>query len=171
MTDLQYNIQKSSRTAAYLFRFLMVFPLGNLLVKLMALAGLLTGSDAMVQKLVLEAPRADTLPLALFLLATCLLLGMVTYCLWLAQMIFRDISRERTPFNPIHVKRMRRIAYLTVPCIFVQSWLDGWALALQGGSFRTQLNLAYFLIPFVVHSFSFILDYACQLQAEADTTL
>ena len=105
------------------------------------------------------------------LLCTIAVLGLAFYCLLQAQAIFRDISREYTPFRPIHVQRMRRIALVSIVCILGQALAQAWSLQLRGGSFSIDLNVAYFLIPLVVCSFSFILDYACQLQAEADTTL
>ncbi|MBR6575097.1 MAG: hypothetical protein IKK61_08905 [Clostridia bacterium] len=171
MTELQKKIQKTSRFTANTFKFITIFPLGGILVTLVALGGLLTGNDAIVQQLILEAPRAATLQIVLFLLCTIAVLGLAFYCLLQAQAIFRDISQEYTPFRPVHVQRMRRIALVSIVCIFGQALTEAWSLQLRGGSFTVDLNLAYFLIPLVVCSFSFILDYACQLQAEADTTL
>ena len=171
MTELQKKIRKNSRFTANTFKFITIFPLSGILVSLVALVGLLTGTDIVVQKLIVEAPKANTLQITLFLLASIAVLGLSVYCLLLAQYIFRDISRDYTPFRPIHVQRLRRIASVSVVCIVGQALTEAWSLHLKGGNFSIDLNVAYFLIPLVVCSFSFILDYACQLQAEADTTL
>ena len=171
MTELQKKIQKTSRFTANTFRLITLFPLGGILVTLVALGGLLIGNDTIVQQLIVEAPKASTLQIVLFLLCTIAVLGLAFYCLLQAQAIFRDISREYTPFRPIYVQRMRRIALVSIVCILGQALAQAWSLQLRGGSFSIDLNVAYFLIPLVVCSFSFILDYACQLQAEADTTL
>lgn len=171
MTELQKKIQKTSRFTANTFKFITIFPLGGILTSLAALVSLLTENDAMARQLILEAPKANTLEITLFLLASIAVLALAVYCLLKAQAIFRDISQEYTPFRPIHVQRMRRISLVSIVCILGQALTEAWSLQLRGGSFAVDLNLAYFLIPLVVCSFSFILDYACQLQAEADTTL
>lgn len=171
MTELQKKIRKTSRFTANTFKFITIFPLGGILISLVTLAGLFTGNDTVAQQLILEAPRASSLHITLFLLASIAVLGLAVYCLLLAQRIFRDISQEYTPFRPVHVRRMRRIALASIACILGQALTEAWSFQLQGGRFAVDLNLAYFLIPLVVCSFSFILDYACQLQAEADTTL
>lgn len=171
MTDLQRKIQKTCRFTANTFRFITIFPLGGILISFVALAGFLTGNDTVVQQLIVEVPRASNLQITLFLLAGITVLGLAVYCLLLAQRIFREISEEYTPFRPVHVRRMRRIALVSIVCILGQALTEAWSFQLQGGSFAVDLNLAYFLIPLVVCSFSLILDYACQLQAEADTTL
>ena len=171
MIELQKKIQKTSRFTANTFRFIMIFPLGGMLVNIIALAGLLLGNEAIAQQLILEAPQAGTLQVIVFLMGSTAVLTLAAYCLLLAQRIFREISEEYTPFRPVHVQRMRSIALISIVCILGQALMEAWSLQLKGGSFAVDLNLAYFLIPLVVCSFSFILDYACQLQAEADTTL
>ena len=110
MTELQKKIQKTSRFTANTFRLITLFPLGGILVTLVALGGLLIGNDTIVQQLIVEAPKASTLQIVLFLLCTIAVLGLAFYCLLQAQAIFRDISRE-----PIIPYSRKEIPPITAP--------------------------------------------------------
>lgn len=68
----------------------------------------------------------------------------------------RDISRSETPFEQIHVQRMKRIAIM----IFVGSFIN---------LFSIQAN--EWLVAAVVWLLAMIFDYGCVLQQESDETL
>lgn len=70
--------------------------------------------------------------------------------------MLRDISQHETPFEQIHVKRMKRIAVL----IFIASFVN--VLTIQANEW---------LIAAVVWLLSMIFDYGCLLQQESDETL
>lgn len=67
-----------------------------------------------------------------------------------------DISRRETPFEPIHVSRMKRIAIL----IFIGSFVN--AMSIQCNEW---------LIAAVVWLLAMVFDYGCVLQQESDETL
>ena len=179
MTDLQKKIQKSSYAAAVAFYLIVIFPLGNLLTQLLILFQLLTGTHSPETVFRNQPAHVSLTTSAIFLICSCMVYFLASAALIMAQRIFRDINKEYTPFKPLHVTRLRRITWMSTLCILGDGLLDTWSVQLlqqplQPGFIRMflrDLNFAYFLLPLVVYCFSFILDYACQLQAEADTTL
>ncbi len=70
--------------------------------------------------------------------------------------ILRDISHSETPFEAVHVRRMKRIAIL----IFAGSFIN--FLSVQGNEW---------LVAVLVWFLSMIFDYGCELQRESDETL
>lgn len=68
----------------------------------------------------------------------------------------RDISRRETPFEQVHVKRMKRIAIM----VFIGSFINFLSI---------QVN--EWLIAAVVWLLAMIFDYGCVLQQESDETL
>lgn len=179
MTDLQKKIQKSSYTVAVAFYLIVMFPLGNLLTQLLMLFQLLKGTHAPETVFRHQPANVSFTTTVVFLLCSCIVYFLASAALIMAQRIFRDINKEYTPFKPLHVTRLRRITWMSTLCILGDGLLDTWSVQLlqqplQPGFIRMflrDLNFAYFLLPLVVYCFSFILDYACQLQDEADTTL
>lgn len=171
MTELQKKIRKTSRFTAAVFSYLCIFPASSVFLSCFNLYGLLGGATNISLRIAGQAPNGSRNELIMFTLCMILIYTLATWGMILARNIFHQIAQEYTPFNPTHVKRMRKIALISIFCILGKALLEGWALSMQGGSFAPDFNLAWFLLPLVVCSFSFILDYACQLQAEADTTL
>ena len=171
MTDLQKKIRKTSGFTARIFGYMAIFPAVNATLSLVGIYQALRGAAGLQLKHNGLLLNTSPLQIILFALCTLMIYGLAAGALMIARNIFYDISEEYTPFKPLHVTRMRRIALLSTICIVGQALVEAWSIRLRGGSSGLDLNLAYFLIPLAVWSFSFILDYACQLQAEADTTL
>lgn len=175
MTDLQKKIQKSSSFAAGAFYLITMYPVGYLLFQFVALYYLLTGKNSSFHLM----DGVSTTTAVIQLLCNSIVYLMASAAVIMAQRIFREINKEYTPFKPLHVKRLRRITVLSLLCIIGDGLLNTWSARLTGSlnttgfvqSFLKDLNFVYFLLPVVTYCFSFILDYACQLQAEADTTL
>ena len=175
MTDLQKKIQKSSSFAAGAFYLITMYPVGHLLFQFVTLYYLLTDSNSSFRL----ADGVSITTAVIQLLCNSIVYLMASAAVIMAQRIFRDINKEYTPFKPLHVTRLRRITWMSTLCILGDGLLDTWSVQLlrqplQPGFIRMflrDLNFAYFLLPIVIYCFSFILDYACQLQAEADTTL
>ena len=178
MTELQKKIQKSSYAAALAFYIMVMYPVGHFLNNLLRLFQLLTGK-AQVDWIFHNVPHISITTATAFLLSNCAVYLMASAALIMAQRIFREISKEYTPFKRLHVTRLRRITLLSTFCIIGDGLLKTWTAQLsndplQPGFFRMflrDLNYTHFLLPIVICCFSFILDYACQLQTEADTTL
>lgn len=68
----------------------------------------------------------------------------------------RDVSRSETPFEQVHVKRMKRIAIM----VFIGSFIN--FLSIQANEW---------LIAAVVWLLAMVFDYGCLLQQESDETL
>ena len=85
--------------------------------------------------------------------------------------IFRDISRQYTPFQQLHVRRLRWTAVVLTVAYTLEIALASMSGMMTNGMLRISWSLDPFLIPLTLIGLSYILDYACQLQNEADTTL
>ncbi len=159
MTELQKRIQKSSYYVVLVLYFMTLSPL--------------SGIWSSFLKLRMDPPQFRAYHMAMLIIHLLTLI-----CVILAQRIFRDIHEQYTPFQSIHVRRLRIVAALSLLCAICSVLLAGWKDALNFGHTVSFLirTLNYFQIsdlavPVAAYSLSFILDYACRLQAEADTTL
>ena len=174
MTELQKKIQKSSSFAAGAFYLITMYPVGHLLFQFVTLYYLLTDSNPALRL----AEGVSTTTVVIQLLCNSIVYLMASAAVIMAQRIFREISKEYTPFKPLHVERLKRITVLSLLCIIGDGLLNTWSARLLNPTNRSFLsqflhdvNYAFFLLPLVIYCCAFILDYACQLQAEADTTL
>lgn len=170
MTELQRKIQKSSRWVSFGFALFLIRPFFKMIEKFCIGLGQLFGSEAILRLTENQAPDVNIFQAGIYNLAGILLYLFVFYAYYQLWEIFRNISREYTPFCPIHVKRLRRSALAFTASFVYEMGLDIWIYLLRP-ELGFQLHLQRYLIPVLIFSFSFILDYACQLQAEADTTL
>jgi len=90
----------------------------------------------------------------------------------LAYRIFRDISKEYTPFLPKNVRRMKTIAFLTI----------GWGILCPAAFFVlrkiipiesavTVNGFGRIFIGILIYCFAVIFEYACLLQQQSDETM
>lgn len=70
--------------------------------------------------------------------------------------ILRDVASHDSPFEQIHVKRLKRIALF----IFLGSFVN-----------FISIQINEWIVAFVVLFLALIFDYGCQLQQESDETL
>ena len=171
MTNTQKKIQKSSKVLFFVF---LIFTCSGVLQGLDVLWRLvyllLNPTDAWAKFSAL-LPYGDSTALCLYwgcrtLIWACLAAALLLLCL-----LFRSISQEYTPFRQVHVRRLRQASVLMAAGYFFEivqnTMYRAWAQGGQGIPFR----LDPFLVPIALIGLSCILDYACQLQNEADTTL
>lgn len=94
----------------------------------------------------------------LVFLILCVVVKLALYfaVLTLAGRMFRDFSREDSPFRQIHVRRMRWIALL----IFVASFINLFSM-----------QITSWIAALLIWCVSIVFDYGCQLQQESDETL
>ena len=94
----------------------------------------------------------------LILLIVCVVAKLALYfaVLTIAGRMFRDFSREDSPFRQIHIRRMRWIALL----IFLASFINLFSIQLTG-----------WMAALLIWCVSAVFDYGCQLQQESDETL
>lgn len=95
---------------------------------------------------------------ALVFLILCVVVKLALYfaVLTLAGRMFRDFSREDSPFRQIQVQRMRWIALL----IFVASFINLFSM-----------QITSWIAALLIWCVSIVFDYGCQLQQESDETL
>jgi len=172
MTKSQKKIQKSSHILKILFLCLLLDPLMHMAQKLLFAVGLLCDHAPYVELLRQQTPNVTSFHGAMFNFAGLLCYALLFAAYYLTHCIFRDISQEYTPFRAVHTRRLRWIAGLIAACLIFESVLNHWAVWANTGilDWPFRLDVRY-ILPLLIFSFSFILDYACQLQAEADTTL
>lgn len=171
MTNTQKKIQKSSKVLSLIFLFVLCSCIFQGLSQVFYLVFLLLNRPDAWKMLSPSFPHADYSDLCLFFGCSVLMWVCYVAAFSLLYLIFRDMGREYTPFRQIHVRRMRWAAGMMVGTYCSDTILGGmkraWIQGGQGFPFR----LDPFLVPMVMVGLSFILDYACQLQNEADTTL
>ena len=104
MTDLQKKIRKSSRFTSMFFGYLCIFPFWGLLLACTNLWGLLRNDDRLLFTFAREAPKVSRGELVLYTLLMISIYLLATWGMLMARSIFRQISEEYSPFNPMHVK-------------------------------------------------------------------
>jgi len=85
--------------------------------------------------------------------------------------VFKDISRNYTPFEKIQVVRMKRVAKLTLALGIISSFCDRIIMVSGYGSNIMDLNIVWIVIAMVIYCMAHIFDYGYQLQAQSDETL
>ncbi len=97
----------------------------------------------------------------------CLLFSLLFTILMLKQayQIFKDISKEATPFNPKHISEIRKMAifYLLAACNNVQTG--------PGANFDITPNIIGIVGAAMLWCIALIFQYGCELQKESDETL
>jgi hypothetical protein len=103
----------------------------------------------------------------LLTMCSCLLFSLLFTLLMLKQAfkIFSDISTEATPFNPAHIKRIRKMAifYLLAACNNVEGS--------AGANFDITPNVIGIVGAAMLWCIALIFQYGCELQKESDETL
>lgn len=124
------------------------------------LAGIFCGENfTSMLNLLFSAIAQDVLTAGtLVFLIFCVVAKLALYfaVLTLAGQMFRDFSREDSPFRQIHVRRMRWIALL----IFVASFINLFSM-----------QITSWIAALLIWCVSIVFDYGCQLQQESDETL
>ena len=126
MTDLQKKIQKSSSFAAGAFYLITMYPVGHLLFQFVTLYYLLTDSNSSFRL----ADGVSITTAVIQLLCNSIVYLMASAAVIMAQRIFREISKEYTPFKPLHVKRLKRITVLSLLCLIGDGLLNTWSARL-----------------------------------------
>lgn len=171
MTNTQKRIQKSSKVLFYVFLFVMCSCILQGLDVLWRLVYLLLNPTDAWADLSSWIPYGDYANLCVFWGCRTLLWGCLAASYILLCLIFLDISREYTPFRQLHVRRLRQSSALMIGGYLIQIVQNTMYRAWFEGGQGIPLRGDPFLVPLALIGLSYILDYACQLQNEADTTL
>lgn len=148
------TIQKYAGIASKVL--LAAFVIIILLIAVLIIAVLTVPATQIQQVLSAVQSHGGSVPSIAFLLIVLLIkTALYLVVLWIVRSILLDISRRSTPFESIHVKRMRRIALL----IFIASFIN------------TGIQIADWCVALVVWFLSMVFDYGCALQQESDETL
>lgn len=152
------RLQKISRVTFVLLTVLQVLLV--LAALSVILAGIFYGEDfAGKLNLLFSAMAQDVLTagtLTVLILCVVAKLALCFAVLTLAGRMFRDFSREASPFRQLHVRRMRWIALL----IFIASFINLFSM-----------QITSWIAALLIWCVSIVFDYGCQLQQESDETL
>jgi hypothetical protein len=180
MNAVQMKIQKTSRVVSILTKILYVFLIVILSAEGIGMVLLIVLPDSSSIKLgnmTIISPAAfnngaSTKGMIPPLLGTAVAQTFALSILILTHQIFKDISREYTPFLEKHFKRMKQIALLLlISSILGPSFFRG------SNSFVPYLNIdiwsAYesIIFPVIVYCFALIFQYGSALQLQSDETL
>lgn len=171
MTNTQNRIEKSSKLLALVFfAFLGSSVLQGCIALWKLLVIFIDPAEAAVQASA-QMPFATVFHVLLHQSGRCLIWLCYGAAFLLLYRIFRDVHREYTPFRQLHVQRLRQTAGYLAVVYALENGINALTSVMHKGFLSFTLKLDPFLLPLTLIGLSFILDYACQLQAEADTTL
>jgi len=175
MNAAQMKIQKTSRVVSIITKILYVFLIIILGAEVIGIGWISVLPDSRVNlgNLMINFPAAfnggaSTKQMALPLLVYAFKQTFVLFILILTHKIFKDISREYTPFLEKNFKRMKEIAL-----ILLFSSLQPFSFS---GSGSLNINIGppdYELLIFagIVYFFALIFQYGSALQQQSDETL
>ncbi len=171
MTNTRKRIEKSSRLLSFVFlAFLCSSVVQGSIALWKLLVILIDPAEAAVQASA-QMPFTTVFHVLLYQSGRCIIWLCYGTAFLLLYRIFRDIHREYTPFRVLHVQRLRQTAGCLAVVYALENGLNALTSVMHKGFLNFTLKLDPFLLPLTLLGLSFILDYACQLQAEADTTL
>lgn len=93
------------------------------------------------------------------------------FILYFIYMIFRDISREDTPFCKKHILRMKQAAAMTIVLSVIGSFFDSLSDVYTIGEMVWHMDFAGMILGIVICCLALIFDYGCELQQQSDETL
>lgn len=99
--------------------------------------------------------------------------GFLTTVVVLVYLIFRDISRDTTPFSTKHTKKMRRIGRLLIIDSLVVPIAEAGISKTLGGTAQVTYDFSGELIVLglILYCFALFFEYGAQLQQQSDETL
>lgn len=177
MKTVQEKIQKSSRIISVFLKISEVAAIVGAVLSAAALVCVLADRQDLVRFFVDVGEIADPQSAAVLVpwLLTCLVGAMAitaAMCEPLYRM-FRDISREGTPFAPKHARRIKMVAWIALVLPIVEGSLGNIHEALLTGEAMVQIgvDMMWLIFAGIIYCLAYIFDYGCQLQQESDETL
>jgi hypothetical protein len=179
MNAIQLKIQKTSRIVSILTKILYIFLIVVLSAEIVRIVWLIVLSDrssVTLGNMKILAPvtfdGGASLKIIAGLLGVVVAQAFALPILILTHRIFRDISREYTPFMEKHIKRMKKIALL-----LLISSLIAPLLYIVSSSLIPYLNSVIqpgyesIIFAIIVYCFALIFQYGSALQQQSDETL
>lgn len=177
MTPVQAKIRKTSRGISIALNITQVAVIVGAVLSALGLAVILLNRPELVKLFVDVGEVADAQAAAIMMpaLIAVLIAIMVVDAVSCHQLyrIFRDISREATPFAARHVRRLKTVAWLTLPMSILDGTLPNiqWALETGEAKMVICIELMWIFFGAIIYCLAFIFDYGCKLQQESDETL
>ncbi|MCM3039982.1 hypothetical protein M3201_09775 [Paenibacillus motobuensis] len=100
-------------------------------------------------------------------------LGIIFAMFLIARAIFKDISKEYTPFIAIHTKRLHAISILMIGLAIVPGVVEIIMIQLVQPTIKTNVSfeLSYLVVAVIFFCLAQIFDYGRLLQQQSDETL
>lgn len=117
-----------------------------------------------------EGPRAE---LMAHFFVSISRLGIIFAMFLIARAIFKDISKEYTPFIAIHTKRLHAISILMIGLAIVPGVVEIIMIQLVQPTIKTNVSfeLSYLVVAVIFFCLAQIFDYGRLLQQQSDETL
>lgn len=177
MTPVQVKIRKTSHYISIILNIAKVFMIVAAILSTLGLGTVLYNRLELMKFFVGvgEAPDARVAAVMLPLMLSLLIVTIVVDTAGCHQLyrVFKDISQEGTPFAQKHVRRIKTVAWLTLPTSVLSGTLPNVQRALETGEAKMMISIEAMWIVFgaIIYCLSLIFDYGCQLQRESDETL
>lgn len=117
---------------------------------------------------VLNISEENLKVLFLYSIAYSLLMGGILFTVW---QIFRDISRECTPFNAKHTGRIKAVSIMFIVVSAAGSCFDSLADLYSVGKTTWNVDVMGIVFGALIYCIALVYDYGCELQQQADETL
>lgn len=177
MTTTQEKIKKTSRYISIGVKIVEVFVIVGAVLSALGLLTILCNRTDLTGFFVDmgQSPNPEAAAVLMPILIGLLIVTMIVDAIGCDQLyrIFKDISREATPFAAKHVRRIKTVAWLTLPLAFLDATCRNLADAFQAGdpAINLELNLMWVAFGAIIYCLAYIFDYGCKLQQESDETL
>lgn len=180
MNEVQMKIQKTSRLVSIVTKILYVFLIVILSAEVIGIVLLIVLPDSSSVKLgnmTIISPAAfnggtSTKKMIPPLLGRVVAQAFALSILILTHQIFKDISREYTPFLEKHFNRMKNIALLLLISSLLEPFLfSGFNSLIPYLNFPNWPGYTSIIFAAIVYCFALIFQYGSALQQQSDETL
>lgn len=91
--------------------------------------------------------------------------------LYQTHLIFRDVSKEGTPFQHKHIQRIKMIAYFVGFLGILVSVVDSLIDSNMMNTYTLNIDFTSILVGFIIYTLALFFEYGCELQQLSDETL
>lgn len=115
----------------------------------------------------------EIIPEHLFVMFVFMMLYSVCMCivLYSTHLLFRDVSKEHTPFMHKHIVRIKRIAITVIGISILGSCSDGLFDLFTVNELAWRIDFSGIILGVIIYCLALFFDYGCELQRQSDETL
>lgn len=172
-----------SKTSKHISDFLKIGSLVMLIVMALAVFGIcilsFSGTETKASFLAAFNTTAsngitlEIIPQHLFMMFISMILYSACLCVvfYSTHLLFKDVSREHTPFNHKHTIRIKRIAIMVIVLSIIGSFSDGLFDLFTISEMAWRIDFNGIILGMIIYCLALFFDYGCELQRQSNETL